>query len=209
MKAYKTIFGLLFILAILFTVLHLVLLVISNTMSIGIESILLNVLPYGLPIWIFAATRRACIADKPHWSKVGFVMMTLFTFAFLAMVTHVTLAYFYSNEAFINIYFNVPLLYSAPLILFAVLWAGMKNKVTVKGERTGAGKVISALPILVLGVMVVHVGAVSVMEIARQINGPLSTSAPWWVMPLLIAFVYIAVLGIALLIRGIYNRVKG
>ena len=209
MKKHKTIFNLLFFLSIGFTILHLIFVVISNTMSIGIESVLLNVIPYGLPILVFSSTSRTCRTDKPRWRKAGFIMMTLFALSFLAMSAHVTLAFFFSKEAFINIYFNIPILYAIPMILFALLWVAMKKAPEKRaGEKTRVGKFLSALPVLVLIAMLVHCGVVSAIEIYRQVSGPLTTSFPWWVLPLLIAFWYIVALALALVVRGIYNFVQ-
>lgn len=206
MRKYKALFGLLYVLSITVTFLHLIFLVISNTMAVGIESLLLNAIPYGLPILVFSSARRACRAEKPRWSKAGFVMMTTFILSFLAMSAHVTLAFFLAKEAFINIYFNVPILYAVPLLLFAMLWLAMRRAPVKRSRKeTLVGKFLSALPVFVLIAMLVHCGVVAAIEIYRQVSGPLATSAPWWVMPLLVAFWYVIALMVVLLLRGIYN----
>ena len=209
MKKYKTLFQLLYVLAICVAFLHLIFLVISNTMAVGIESILLNVIPYGLPIFVFASAVGACREDKARWSKAGFVMMTVFVLSFLAMSAHVTIAYVISRQSFINTYFNVPLLYAVPLLLFAMLWlATKKTPEQKKVKKTIWDKIFNRLPVALLIAMIIHCVVVAIIDAVRLMNNALATSAPWWVMPLLIALAYIAAIGVALLIRGIYNYAK-
>ncbi len=207
MKKYKTVFDLLFILAIFFAILHFVFLGISAP-QVDVGSMVMNLIPYGLPVLVFASARRACANDKPRWSRSGFFSMALFALSFLAMSIHVTIAFFYANESFINIYFNLPIIYSVPLLLFAILWLGTKKVVAVRGEAGILGKLITASPAILLVAMIIHVASASIMEIIRQTNGPLMTSAPWWVTSLLVSFAYIAAMVIALLVRAIYIHAK-
>ena len=206
MTKHKTSFALLEIFAILIALLHFVFLSISTTM-VDTQSLILNLIPYGLPIWIFACARNNCADDKPVWSKSGFVAMVLFALTFVAMSAHVTLAFFLSGEAFINVYFNIPVVYSAPLLLFAVLWAGTKNNRANREEKGFVGRFITILPKILLITMISHTVTVSVIEIVRQSGGIPSTSAPWWVMPLVISFCSIIAIAISLLIRSSYNRI--
>lgn len=203
----KTVFVILQILAIFFAILHFTFLSVS-TPTVDPQSMLLNFLPYGLPILIFGLAGRSYESDKPRWSRSGVVNMVLFTLTFIAMSAHVTLAFFYSNNSFANSYFNIPIIYTVPLLLFAVLWYGTKNIVNLRGERGAFGKLISVLPKLILIAMAVHIIIASVAEILRQSGGLPSTSAPWWVIPLIITTCYIIALAFALLMRGIYDRIK-
>ena len=174
---------------------------------VDIQSLILNVIPYGLPILIFALASRQSSGSTPDWSIAGNVNMTLFALTFVAMSAHVTLAYFFSEESFINVYFNVPIIYSAPLLLFAILWAGTKNSLQNSAEQGILGRIINSLPTLLVIAMVINVVVVSVVEIIRQSGDMLFTSAPWWVSPLLVAFCYVAVISLSLIIRGVYNRI--
>ena len=207
MRKYNKLFYCLYALSIMVTILHLVFMLISNTMSVGIESLLLNAIPYGLPILVFSSCWRHCREAQPRWTRKGFWMAALFILTFLAMNAHVTLAFFFSKDAFINTYFNVPILYLVPLLIFWMLWLAMKGR-KVKKQKTKVGKFFDKLPLVCLVVMLIHCGIVSGMEIYRQMNRPLATSAPWWVSPLLVSLVYVVVIGLALLIKGIYHRVK-
>lgn len=206
MIKHKNTFNALFILAIFVAVLHLVFLGIS-TPQVDVGSMVMNLIPYGLPILVFASARGACVKDKPSWSRSGFLSMALFSLSFLAMSVHVTYAFFNSSQPFINAYFNLPIIYSAPMLLFAILWIGLKRRVTVKGQGV-FGKFIVASPAIILVAMVIHVVIASVNEIIEQSDGLPMTSAPWWVTSLIISLAYIAALTIALLIRAIYNRVR-
>lgn len=203
----KTVFVILQILAIFFAVLHFAFLSISAP-TVDPQSILLNLFPYGLPILIFALAVRSCATDKPRWSRSGIANMTLFALTFIAMSAHVTLAFFYSKNSFINVYFNVPIIYLVPLLLFSILWLGTKNVTMNQGKKGVFGKLISILPKLLLIAMVIHTVIASVAEIVRQSGGIPSTSAPWWVMPLVISLGYVVAIAFALLLRGIYNRLK-
>ena len=82
MTKHKTSFALLEIFAILIAIVHFIFLSISTPM-VDTQSMLLNLIPYGLPIWIFACARNDCADDKPVWSKSGFVAMVLFALTFL------------------------------------------------------------------------------------------------------------------------------
>ncbi|MBP3402183.1 MAG: hypothetical protein J6K85_03885 [Clostridia bacterium] len=206
MIKHKNTFNALFILAIFVAVLHLVFLGIS-TPQVDVGSMVMNLIPYGLPILVFASARGASVKDKPTWSRSGFLSMALFSLSFLAMSVHVTYAFFNSSQPFINAYFNLPIIYSAPMLLFAILWLGLKRRVTVKGHGV-FGKFIVASPAIILVAMVIHVVIASVNEIIEQSDGLPMTSAPWWVTSLIISLAYIAALTIALLIRAIYNRVR-
>lgn len=206
MKKYKTLFRILYASAVCVAFLHLIFLTISNTMAVGIESFFLNVIPYGVPIFAFASALNACREDKPRWSKAGFILMTLFVLSFLVMSAHVTIAYFVSKQSFINTYFNVPLLYAVPLLLFAMLWLATKKAPEQKKvKKTIWDKIFNRLPVALLIAMLIHCGVVAIIDAVRLMNNALATSAPWWVMPLVIALAYIAAIGVALLIRGIYN----
>ena len=207
MNKHKTVFNLLTITAVFFPVLHLIFLGISSP-TIDVGSMILNLIPYGLPIWMFASARSACVKDKPCWSVSGFVTMALFALSFLAMSIHVTYEFFCSNESFINIYFNLPIIYSVPLLLFAILWIGTKRKVNLNGNIGIFGKSIITSPVIVLIAMAIHVAVASINEIIRQSDGIPMTSAPWWVTSLIISFIYIIALIIALLIRAAYIRIK-
>ena len=96
MNKYKMVFSLLTILAVFFSVLHFIFLGISAPM-IDAGSMVMNLIPYGLPILVFASARSACVKDKPRWSISGFVTMTLFALSFLAMSVHVTYEFFCSD----------------------------------------------------------------------------------------------------------------
>ncbi len=207
MIKHKNVFTVLFILAIFVAVLHFVFLGIS-TPQVDVGSIVMNLLPYGLPILVFASARSVCVKDKPRWSLSGFVSMTLFALSFIAMSVHVTYAFFYSSESFINVYFNLPIIYFVPLLLFAILWLGTKRRITVQGEIGIFGKLIIASPAIILAMMVIHVAIASINEIIQQSDGLPMTSAPWWVTSLIISLAYIAALMVALLIRAIYSRIQ-
>jgi len=207
MIKHKNTFNALFILAIFVAVLHLVFLGIS-TPQVDVGSMVMNLIPYGLPILVFASARGACVKDKPSWSRSGFLSMALFSLSFLAMSVHVTYAFFNSSQSFINVYFNLPIIYSAPMLLFAILWLGLKKRVTVQGSNGIFGKLILASPAVILVAMVIHVVIASINTIIKQSDGLPTTGAPWWVTSLIIALVYIAILMIALLIRVIYNHIR-
>ncbi|MBQ8302267.1 MAG: hypothetical protein IJX97_01795 [Clostridia bacterium] len=206
MTKHKTSFTFLETFAVLTALLHFIFLSISTPM-VDTQSMLLILLAYGLPIWVFACARNDCIDGKPSWSKSGFITMALFTLTFIAMSVHVTLAYFLSNEAYINVYFNMPIIYSALLLLFSILWAGTKNSVKNAAGQGIIGKIITRLPATLVVFMTVNVIVVSVIEILNQSGDIPSTSAPWWVSPLIIALCYIVAIGISLLIRRAYNSI--
>ena len=200
MKKYKWIFSGMLFLSVFVAVAHFVMLFVSNDMAIELESMILNVIPYGLPIFLFYLARRACKKDAKAWSGRGGFMMALFIVCFLVMSAHVTLGFFSAKESFINVYFNVPILYTVPLLLLAILWAALKTSYKTRpAKKTFFGK----LPWLLLLAMLVHCCVVSVIALCGT---EVTTSAPWWVSPLLISLAYIPFIALAFVIKNAIHK---
>ena len=210
MSKYKSILYMFLVTTIGFALFHFVLLFTCSE-ALYTQSLALILVPYGFPILMAAIAWNEACKDRKVWRKASVFMAVLFALSYLAMTGHVTIAFVIQKDSYMNIYFNVPLWYIVPMLVFAILWGITKKNPMIEvrtQKKTIVGKVISVLPILLLIAMVVHIAIVAVIEIIRQINAPLSTSAPWWIMPFVIALVYIAVIAVALLLRGIYNFVQ-
>ena len=211
MSKYKSVLRAFLVVTIAFALFHFLLLT-GSSEQIHTDSFILVLLPYGFPILMASLTCREANEDRIAWRKGGFVMATLFAIAYLGMVAHVTIACLMQKESYVNIYFNVPLYYLVPMFVFAILWGTMKKNslVDIKNEKkTVVGKALSVLPMLLLVAMFVHAGIVAVIDIVRQYGSAIpSTSAPWLVMPLVVSLAYIVAIGLALLLKGIYQYVK-
>lgn len=210
MSKYKSLLYVFLITTIAFTVFHFTLLF-TCTQTLHTQSLSIILISYGFSILMAALAWNEGCKDRNVWHKAGVVMAALFAVSFLAMALHVTIAFMVRSYDYMNIYFNVPLWYAVPMYIFAILWALTKRNPIIEmnpRERTVVGKIIDAVPVVLLIVMGVHVLIVTVKDVIRQITDPLATSFPWWAMPLLIALAYIAAIGVALLIRGIYNYVQ-
>ena len=201
MKKYKWIFSGMLFLSVLVAIAHVVMLFLSNSMAIGLESMILNVIPYGLPILIFYLARRGCKKRSKPWSKRGGLMMALFIVCFLVMSAHVTLAFFSAKESFVNVYFNVPILYTVPLLLLAILWAALKPDFKTRSKKK---TFFNVLPWILILAMLAHCCVVSAIALCST---EVTTSAPWWVSPLLISLAYIPLIALAFLIKyAIHKR---
>ena len=188
----------------LMLVLHLAMLSMGG-MMVDVGSLLLLVLPYGLPILIFSLANRSLESGKV-WTKARYWMLGLFMASALAMFGHVTLAFFFSKNSFINVLFNVPLFYVLPMMLFALLWAFSVEKVRVEGENKKRGHVLSTIVAIIMGI---HCGYVGITDYLHYIkSGPLGSSAPWYLLVLLLAFGYLILLGIVMFIEWLIARTK-
>ncbi len=168
-----------------------------DKMSIGIESIFLNVLPYGIPIFAFARARKGEAV-----SRADNVLCTLFSLSYLAMIVHVTVAGIIDNDSFTNIYLNLPLIYLFPITLFGLGWM-LVHTMPRKGSRV-MHKILYTVLLLVIGAMVLHCGIVAVRSIIRYASGPIATSFPWWASALYTFLYYVIPVLAVLLIYGLY-----
>ena len=171
-----------------------ILLLSDGSYGFNMQSFLLNLLPYGLPILTFALVWRGLKKEQPSWCAADTVLSALFSLSFIAMAVHVTIAGALQGMA--NVYFNLPVIYAVPLCLFALIWLAVRLR-----PQTGAvtvQKVLYALPVLPLAAMAVHCGILCVTELSRD---TMASSAPWWVLPLAVAMLYLC---IALLLLAVY-----
>ncbi len=202
-RAYQKIYTVLWLLSIVAAVAHLAWCVIESIdrFSIGIESFLLNVLPYGIPMVAFARARGRYKKEEARPAKGEGVFGVLFALSYLVMLAHVTAAGLSTDKlgnpvAFINVYFNIPIIYLVPMALFGI--ADMHARAKPSKDATKTAKILYALPLVLLWGMVGHCGIVCAIEYT---NRSLSSSAPWWIMPLVIGFAYLAA---ALVFCGVY-----
>ena len=210
MSKYKSLLYKFLITTIAFIVFHFMLLF-TCTGSVYTQSLSVVLISYGFPILMAALAWNEGCKDRNVWEKAGVVMAVLFAVSYLVMVLHVTIAFMVRSYDYMNIYFNVPLWYAVPMYIFAILWALTKRNPVIEmnpRERTVVGKIIDAVPVVLLIVMLIHCGVVAIIDAVRLMNKPMATSFPWWAAPLLIALAYIAAIGVSLLIRGIYNYAK-
>ena len=219
MVKYKRSIAIFLLSTIAFAIMHFTLLF-TVKQALHYEDLILAVVPYGFPIFMAFLARGEVRQGRPIWKKTGGVMAVLFALCYFAMITRVSLAYAFDKANYFNVYFNEPLLFSVGMIPFAVLWALTKgnsakqvpsNAYQAKEGRNKNGqsrmaKFLSVLIVLALIAMVVHCGWISVVELMRQMDKPLSTSFPWWVMPVLLAFAYFAVIGVLFALRWLCNR---
>ena len=193
-KCYKICFFVLLLLSVAAALAHFVWAIADDEHVYGIDGFLLNLLPYGLPILTFALVWRGLKKEQPCWCMADTVLGVLFSLSFIAMAVHVTIAGALQGMA--NVYFNLPVIYAVPLCLFALIWLAVRLR-----PQTGAvtvQKVLYALPVLPLAAMVVHCGILCVTELSRD---SMASSAPWWVLPLAVAMLYLC---IALLLLAVY-----
>lgn len=160
-----------------------------------LQSLLLNVIPYGVPVFTFVLVRREFRRESPRWNKADTVFYVLLTLIYLAMILHVTVQGIIAD--FTNVYFNVPIIYSIPITLTDVLWLIIRMK--PEPHSTVIVKILYTLPLITIVTMVVHCGVLLIIEWTRNINnnGFPQTSFPWWGMPLLFGILYL--LGVVLL----------
>lgn len=159
-----------------------------------LQSLMLNVIPYGLPIIIFVVVRCGFQRENPRWDKSDSVFAILFSLIYLAMVLHVTFAGAISD--FADIYFNVPVIYAIVIAFTGLAWGIARTK--PNADTSVIFKVLYVLVILTLAAMVVHCGILFIGEWIRMRNTTSipSSSFPWWTMPLLIALLYIVFAGV-------------
>lgn len=177
--------------SIVFCIAHLVV-VACDSASVEIESMVLNVVPYGLPIALFAYANR--LIRKDCWKKTDTVFVSLFSLCYLVMAIHVTIEFAVPPFDFVAVYFNVPILYMIPLVAIAIVWAIVHmrpDKQSPKGQ-----KVLFFLPLIAFAAMLVHCGIVCIVEACRNVQ----TSFPWWTTPLIVGVCYL--LGIVVLMAA-------
>lgn len=191
-------------LSIVMLILHLAFLAMDGMMA-DAGSLLLLVLPYGLPILLFSVARRGLEKGKT-WSKICGFWMGLFICTTLLMFGHVTALKFVGNNSFINVLFNLPLVYLLPMLLFAILWKFTLEVPMIDGVKQ---KRKGTILIKLIGfAMVVHCGIIGVGDYLRYAQGSYASSAPWYLMTLILVFAYLLSLAVAVLIVGLLNQQK-
>lgn len=191
-------------LSIVMLILHLAFLAMDGMMA-DVGSLLLLVLPYGLPILLFSVARRG-LEKRKTWSKICGFWMGLFICTTLLMFGHVTALKFVGNNSFINVLFNLPLVYLLPMLLFAILWKFTLEVPMIDGVKQ---KRKGTILIKLIGfAMVVHCGIIGVGDYLRYAQGSYASSAPWYLMTLILVFAYLLSLAVAVLIVGLLNQQK-
>lgn len=164
-------------------------------------SLPLNVIAYGLPVLLSVWACKEWKKEQPRWHMEDNVMGGLLAASFFAMVIHVTIEAFLSNM--INSYFNLPLIYTIPISIFALAWWMIRIKPTAETDRIG--KILFTLPPLAICAMIVHC---TISIIIETTNNSMTTSAPWWVMPLLIGLIYLVAALLLLIPYLVYTAIQ-
>lgn len=164
-------------------------------------SLPLNIIAYGLPVLLSVWACREWKKEQPRWHMEDNVLGGLLAASFVAMVVHVTVEAFLSDM--INSYFNLPLIYTIPISIFALAWWMIRIKPTAETDRVG--KILFALPPLAICAMIVHCSIACVIELFRE---PSSTSFPWWTMPLLIGLIYLGATLLLLIPYLVYTSIQ-
>jgi len=169
--------------------------------ALGVESWLLNVIAYGIPVAAFLTGLFVC--EKERWNRADTVFLTLEGAVYAAMVIHVTIeGFLFPDPGYIYTFFNVPIFYAIPSSAIGLVWliyharphAGMKK----------AGKVLYILPIVAFGAMLIHCG----IEMIKYMTFDGVHTAPWWSGILLYMLPYVPVILILLGAYAIYRLVQ-
>lgn len=164
-------------------------------------SLFLNVIAYGLPILVSAWACREWKKEQPRWHMEDNVLGGLLALSFIVMVIHVTIYGLLSD--FINSYFNLPIIYTIPIVLFGFVWWIVRIKPT--SDTKLLGKILYALPIITICAMIVHCTISCIVEIIKT---SIASGAPWWVMPLIIGLIYLVVALLLLIPYLIYTKIQ-
>lgn len=162
-----------------------------------LSSLPLLVVPYGLPIFVFTWSAATLCKAQPRWQKSDSVFLTLFSLVYFVMAGHVTAEWFFSKESFANIFFNLPVVYTLPLLFVGIVWLWLRMK--PPKHSPFFGKFLYILPLLLFVAAIVHCGILSFLPT------PPGTSAPWWVMPLMYGLGYLGLALLCMVILGIYR----
>ena len=159
---------------------HLIwLLATPNIPSLGIGSYLLNVIPYLLPIAVALFV----------FFKKEIIIYSVFYTIYLAMILHVTILAMIVG--IVDAYFNIPLIYGILLLLSLIILV-----MVVKNPREASvlSKSLYGMIFISLVAMVIHSGVVLILDFNHFRSQPVpSSSAPWWIIGLLVASSYLLV----------------
>lgn len=220
MERYKKLCIALLYIAIFFAVLHLSFLLI-NQQFVDIQSLLLNVIPYGLPILVCSLAVKDSRGNKPLWSNAGFVLAILFGVCYVSMVTHITLMYIIGcvvlkSVSYANLYFNVPIIYGIAMTVLFVFWLMKKsackihnNEQTDNKKTSGqliTGKVLFWLPVALTAIMIVNCSILLAIGFSRESGEILSTSFPTWATALITCIIYLPAISICTFVSYLYHH---
>ncbi len=168
----------------------------------NVGGVALNMPSYLLPVAVFAWARKELGKEAPKWGTADTVVGGLFACSAVAMVVLTTVFGALNKHGFSSVYVNAPLVFLVPLTLFGVVWRMVRSK--PDGNCSKVGKVLYALPLLPMVGMAIHCTAQFIHDIPAPGEFP-SSSAPWWLMT--VAFAVLYLLGMLLLcgVYGIYR----
>ncbi len=188
--------------AIAVTVAHLIWIIAysaAGRFAVDVQSMLLNILPYGIPIAAFALSLRLVARAEKMWGISDVVFFSLILLTFVAMALHVTIEGVIGD--FIAVYFNVPIVYAIPLAAIGIVWLIVRAR--PRGDLPKVGKILYFVPIAVLAAMVVHCGILSAVALSRMTT---TTGASWWVIPLAFGLLYLLVAFVLFGVYALYKR---
>lgn len=161
--------------------------------------LLLNVLPYGVPILTFALVRREIRREPLRWNIADTVFGAIVLLCYFAMVINVTVEG--CTGDFAGVYFNVPLLYAIPLCITGMTWLFVRMK--PKADMPVIGKVLYALPLAAIAAMFVHCGILSI----EALTSKAITSFPWWTAPFFCGIMYLIAVFLLFVLYALYYSV--
>lgn len=177
-----------------------ILLLSDGSYGFNMQSFLLNLLPYGLPILTFALVWRALKKEQSCWCMADTVLGALFSLSFIAMAVHITAAGIVGD--FHSAYFNISIYYTIPFGLLGLVWLIVRMR--PRKDSPLAGKILFVLPLAALAAMVIHC---AVFTINGLIEGFGTSGAPWAIYLLIFAVVYVTISLLLLAVYAVYRAV--
>ena len=165
------------------------------------QNVFFSLIPYGISILTFALAWRALCRAQPRWCAADTVLGLLFLLSFLAMAVHVIVGGIVNG--FEDAFSNLSMYYVIPLSAIAFVWLVVRVR-PGKGAPL-ADKVLYALPVAAMVAMAVHCGILCIKELSRN---KLASSMPWWVLPVLVALLYLAAALVLLAVYGVYRLIQ-
>ncbi len=177
----KSIYSKICILVFILTgVFHFVWSLTLNKVSIGIESYFIIIIPYLLPIFI----NVYCLIKK----KYDIYFLIIVGLIYFIMFFHVTIYGILCD--FIYGYFDFPIIYGIILSFITILYIMKINK---PNKQSIVCKILYYLCFVNLLIMICNSGFILYKDWLLFQEKPLSSSAPWWIMSVGVASVYLCI----------------